>query len=113
VILTITEKLAIVCLECIDNSLERTMLRKKLASSGLEILEISFQQVEHFCGNAFEVMNDKDEHFLICSETAWNAFTAEQQELIKKYHTPLAIDIPTIETIGGGSARCMVAGVYF
>lgn len=113
VILTITEKLAIVCLECIDNSLERSMLQKKLESSGLEILEISFKQVEQFCGNAFEVINDKGESHLICSETAWNAFDKEQQELIKKHHTPLVIDIKTIETIGGGSARCMVAGVYF
>jgi hypothetical protein len=113
VILTITEKLAIVCLECIDNSLERTMLRKKLESSGLEILEVSFKQVEHFCGNAFELINDKGESHLLCSLSAWNAFTTEQQALIKRYHTPLTIDIPTIETIGGGSARCMVAGVYF
>ena len=113
VILTITEKLAIVCLECIDNMMERMMLKKKLESTGLEILEISFKQVEQFCGNAFEVQNKEGKSYLISSSSAWNAFTKDQQALIRKYHKELPIDIPTIETIGGGSARCMVAGVYF
>lgn len=113
VILTITEKIAVVCLECIDNSLQRMMLKKKLEESGLEIIEISFSQLSSFCANLFEVKNRKDESFIIGSSTAWNAFTADQQLLIKKYHSPIIIAIPTIETVGGGSARCMVAGVYF
>lgn len=113
VLLTITEKLAIVCLECIDNSIQRMMLKKKLELSGLEILEISFAQLENFCGNLFEVKNNNEESFIIGSSSAWLAFTKEQQDVISTYHSPILIDIPTIETIGGGSARCMVAGVYF
>ena len=113
VIMTITEKLAIVCLECIDNSIQRMMLRKKLEESRLEIIEISFKQVSSFCGNLFEVKNRKDESFIIGSSTAWQTFTADQQMLIKKFHSPIVIEIPSIETVGGGSARCMVAGVYF
>ena len=113
VILTITENLAIVCLDCIDNSMERMMLKKKFEATGLEVLEISFKQVEQFCGNAFEVQNTEGKSHLICSLGAWNAFDEKQQELIEKYHTAIPLDIPTIETIGGGSARCMVAGVYF
>lgn len=113
VILTITEKLAIICLECIDNSMERMMLKKKIEATGLIILEISFKQVEQFCGNAFEVENKEGKSHLICSLGAWNAFGKEKQDLIEKYHTPIPIDISTIETLGGGSARCMVAGVYF
>jgi hypothetical protein len=113
VILTITENLAIICLDSVENSLERMMLQKKFEATGLEVLEISFKQVEHFCGNAFEVKNKDGKSHLICSLQAWSAFTPEQQALISTYHTPLPIDIKTIETIGGGSARCMVAGVYF
>lgn len=113
VLLSITEKLAIVCLECIDNSIQRMMLKKKLEESGLEIIEISYSQLEHFCGNVFEVKNTKDESFIIGSSTAWKAFTSDQQSLIEKHHSPIIINIPSIETVGGGSARCMVAGVYF
>lgn len=113
VLLSITEYLAIVCLECIDNSIQRMMLKKKLEESGLAILEISFSQLENFCGNVFEVKNSADENFIISSHRAWSAFTPTQQKLIEKHHSPLVISIPTIETIGGGSARCMVAGVYF
>lgn len=113
VILTITEKVAIVCLECIDNSIQRMMFKKKLEVSGLEIIEITFKQVEHFCGNLFEVKNTEDKSFLIGSSSAWNAFTSDQRSLIEQYHSPIILSIPTIETVGGGSARCMVAGVYF
>lgn len=113
VILTITENLAIVCLDCIDNNMERMMLKKKFEATRLEVLEISFKQVEQFCGNMFEVLNDEGDSHLICSLGAWNALNSKQQSLIEKYHTPIPIDIKTIETIGGGSARCMVAGVYF
>jgi hypothetical protein len=113
VILSITENLAIVCLECIDNMVERLMLKKSLEKGGLSVIEITFKQVEQFCGNVFEVRNNEDNSFLIASENAWNGFTEEQQQQIGQFHEALIISIPTIEKIGGGSARCMVAGVYF
>jgi hypothetical protein len=113
VILTITEKLAIICLDAIENLMERTFVKMHLEDSGLEIIPISYNQVNQFAGNLFEVKNQAGESYLIGSETAWGAFSKAELALIKKYHQPLAIAIPTIEKIGGGSARCMMAGVYF
>lgn len=113
VILTITEKLAIICLDAIENLMERTFVKMHLEDSGLEIIPISFNQVNQFAGNLFEVKNKSGKSYLIGSETAWGAFTEKELTLIKKYHHPLKIEIPTIEKIGGGSARCMMAGIYF
>ena len=113
VILTITEKLAIICLDAIENLMERTFVKMQLEDSGLEIISISYSQVNQFAGNLFEVKNKSDVSYLIGSETAWAAFSEEQLEVILKYHQPLKLAIPTIEKVGGGSARCMMAGVYF
>jgi len=113
VMMAITEKLAIICMDSIDNFMEKNIIKQSLISSGLELMSISYKQMTSFCGNVFEVKNKEGKSFLICSETAWNAFNPAQQEKIRLYHTPLPIAIPTIETLGGGSARCMVAGVYF
>ena len=113
VILTITEKLAIICLDAIENMMERTFVKMQLEDSGLEIISISYSQVNQFAGNLFEVKNNSGISYLIGSETAWGAFTEEQLEIILKYHQPLKLAIPTIEKVGGGSARCMMAGVYF
>ena len=113
VIMTITEKLAIICLDAIENLMEQTFVKMHLEASCLEIISISHGQVNQFAGNLFEVKNKAGVSYLIGSKTAWGAFSKDELALIKKYHQPLAISIPTIEKIGGGSARCMMAGVYF
>jgi len=111
--MAITEKLAIVCMDSITNPLEQNMLKSEFEKDGLEILDISYDQMAHFCGNVFEAKNKEGDSFLICSQQAWDHFTSEHKSLINQYHTELPIKIDTIERIGGGSARCMVAGVYF
>ena len=113
VILTITEKIAIICLDAIENLMERTLVKMHLEDSGLEIISISYNQVNQFAGNLFEVKNNAEVSYLIGSVSAWGAFTEEQLGIILKYHQPLKLAIPTIEKVGGGSARCMMAGVYF
>jgi hypothetical protein len=113
VILTITEKIAIICMDAIENLMERTIVKMHLEDSGLEIISISYDQVNQFAGNLFEVKNKAGVSYLIGSESAWGAFTKEQLEIIQKYHQPIKLAIPTIEKVGGGSARCMMAGVYF
>lgn len=113
VILTITEKVAIICLDTIENLMERTFVKMHLEDSGLEIISITYDQVNKFAGNLFEVNNKDGLSYLIGSKTAWDSFNDEQLESLRKHHKPLIISIPTIEKIGGGSARCMMAGVYF
>jgi hypothetical protein len=46
------------------------------------------------------------------SETSLDSLSSEQIKTIEKHTSILAVKIPTIETIGGGSARCMLAEIY-
>ena len=112
VVMTITSKCAIICLDALSNILEREMLIRKLADSCTEIVAISYSQMNSFAGNCFEVLNDKNESVLLMSTTALKSLKEEQLFVLRKYHQILAIDIPTIETVGGGGVRCMVAGIF-
>ena len=60
----------------------------QLEDSDLEIISISYSQVNQFAGNLFEVRNKSDVSYLIGSETAWGAFSEEQLDVILKHHQP-------------------------
>jgi hypothetical protein len=65
-----------------------------------------------YCANVLEVQNTKGEPQLIASRTAWNAFTEQQRKQISGLLNPIILDIPLIERVGGGSARCMLAELF-
>ena len=111
VMLSISENFVIVCLESIEEVLERKMLLKKFEMLGKEVIDISFQQMNSFCANVLEVKT-KDASHLIMSTRAYDAFDYGQINTIKKYCKIIHADIPTIEQVGGGGVRCMMAGVH-
>ncbi len=112
VMLTIGDRFAVICLESIHNDDEKNLVREKLESTGHEIIDISEAQMNAFAGNMLQVMNKEGKTFLVMSDSAHKSLTAYQVAQIEKYTTILSVSIPTIETIGGGSARCMLAEVF-
>jgi hypothetical protein len=68
--------------------------------------------VHAFAGNMLQVKNAKGEKFTILSKSAYNSLTKEQRDILQTHSTLLPIDITTIETIGGGSTRCMMAEIF-
>ncbi len=112
VMMSVATHFVVVCLECIATEAERNYVRHKIENSGKKLIDISMQQVEAFCGNVLEVENDKEELILVMSEQAFEAFTPEQKALIEETDTILHTPIHTIETLGGGGTRCMMAEIY-
>ncbi len=112
VMMSIGEKLAFVCLESIANKDERDNVESALEVMGKEIITLSYEQIYQMAANVLELVNDKEKHFLLLSESANQAFSKAQTQIIDRYVTRLPCDIPTIETVGGGSVRCMLAEVF-
>jgi hypothetical protein len=112
VLLTIGESFAVFCADSVDDDLERTAVLKSLKRTEKEVILISEDQLVHFAGNMLQVHNRDGERFLVMSQTAWNSLSEEQIQLIQKHSKILTVDIPTIEKLGGGSARCMMAEVF-
>lgn len=112
VMLSVGEDIAVICSEAISDALERSMVLAQLADTNRIMIDVSFQQMNQFACNCLEVVNKNEEAFLIMSNTAFHAFTKKQIELIRTRVKIVASSIPTIETLGGGSARCMLLGCY-
>ena len=112
VIMHLGETYAVICLESIPGEAERIAVSQLLISTGHEVIPISLQQVHAFAGNMLQVKNAKGEKFTILSKSAYNALTKEQKDILQTHSNLLPMDITTIETIGGGSTRCMMAEVF-
>lgn len=112
VMMGLGEKFAVICLSAIKDKKERDMVEDTLKKSGKKIVDITFDQVSHFAGNVLEVMNENGEKIVLMSESAYKALTDEQKLIIEEESKILYSPIPTIETYGGGSVRCMVAEIY-
>jgi hypothetical protein len=112
VMMCVGEKFVVICLDCIDAEIEREKVVEVIKNSGKEIIEISENQMHQFAGNMLQVKNTEDDHFLIMSQTAFKSLLPTQIEAIEKYCEIIYADLETIETNGGGSARCMLAEVF-
>lgn len=112
VMMCMGEGFCLICLNSITNKSERNDVEASLRKSNLEIIPITVEQVEHFAGNMLAVKNQKGESLLVCSQQAADSLTVKQRRTLEKYARLLALSIPTIETIGGGSVRCMMAEIF-
>ena len=75
-------------------------------------MEITVEQMNSFAGNMLQLKNDKEEKFLVMSQTAYDSLTEEQIKRLENFNKLLVISVPTIEQNGGGSVRCMIAEVF-
>jgi hypothetical protein len=112
VMMCVADKYVVICLASITADFERAYLIKALESSGKQIIDISFAQLNHFAGNMLQVKNNEGTLFLVMSTQAYNSLTQKQIATLASFNTIIHSDITTIETNGGGSARCMMAEVF-
>lgn len=112
VMMCVATEFVVICLDCIDNELEREKVQEIIKSTNKELIEITEDQLQQFAGNMLQVRNKSGEKFLVMSETAYQSLTKDQIESIEKHCEIIYADLNTIETNGGGSARCMLAEVF-
>ncbi len=111
VLLSIGDNIIVLCSVCISDPIERSMVLQQLRATGKTIIDIDFQQMNQFAGNCLEVNDKHGAPKLIMSQTAFESFSKEIIDLISEKLEIVSVSIPTIEQIGGGSARCMMLGV--
>ncbi len=112
VMMSVGSKLAILCADCVKNFDEREALLASLSATGKHIVLISEEQKHDFAGNMLEVESKNGEHLMVMSSRAYDALTLHQINEIQSFCTIVHSDIRTIETYGGGSARCMMAEIF-
>ena len=112
VLMCMANQFVVICLESIPNELEKQIVLECFKKSNKEVIEISQDQLNHFAGNMLQVFDTNEKPHLIMSEQAYNSLKPEQVKNLEKYNPILPISIPTIEALGGGSTRCMMAEIY-
>jgi hypothetical protein len=112
VMMCVAKTFVVVCLESVTDKDEKESLIGALTKTNKEIVDITLQQLNHFAGNMLQVLNIDRELLLIMSTQAYQSLTATQIEILQKHNRIIHSSLNTIETAGGGSARCMMAEVF-
>ena len=111
VMMALGEDFAIVCLDTITDKSERKNVLHHLKEDHKEIISITAEQMYQYAGNMLQVQGT-DRSYLVMSDAAYNCLTAAQRQAIEKHCPIIHSNLETIETCGGGSARCMMAEVF-
>lgn len=111
VMMCVADEFCVICLDSIDDKKERKNVVNHLKKTGKEIINITEQQLQHFAGNMLQVQGSEHK-YLVMSAAAEQSLNQEQRDQIEKYCPILSSELHTIETCGGGSARCMMAEVF-
>lgn len=112
VMMCVAKKYVVICLESIKDEKERENVIFTIHQTGKEIVPISLAQMNQFAGNMLELHNAQGESLLVMSEQAYKSLNQKQIEQIQQYSKIVYAPLYTIETNGGGSARCMLAEVH-
>ena len=108
VILSVAEDFAVVASELVTENKEALM--ERLRATKKTVIEVTGEQIDHFCGNCLELMGD--EKLYLMSEEAYANFTKEQIAKIEATHKIVHVPMDVISTYGGGSMRCILAENY-
>ncbi|GAA4240186.1 MULTISPECIES: citrulline utilization hydrolase CtlX [Winogradskyella] len=112
VMMCLAENFAVICLDTIDDKKERKNVVKHLKQDGKEIISITEAQMHQFAGNMLQLRGENEQRYLVMSEAAHKSLTKSQIASIEKHCPIISSSLETIETCGGGSARCMMAEVF-
>ncbi len=111
VMMCVADRYAVICLESIPQQ-ERNLVAARIAQTGKVVIPISLEQVARFAGNMLQLKNTAGEKLLAMSTQALGSLSASQLETLRSFNRIVHSPIPTIETNGGGSVRCMIAEIF-
>jgi hypothetical protein len=110
VLMCVADTFVVICLDTIDDAIERENVVENLKETGKEIIEITEEQNQRFAGNMLQVMGDKP--YIVMSNSAYNSLSESQIKTIEKHCPIIYSSLDTIEACGGGSARCMMSEIF-
>ncbi|ENS5605597.1 amidinotransferase [Vibrio mimicus] len=110
VMMAIGERFCVICDEAIPEY-ERRFVVKSLAKDK-QVISLSIEQMNRFCGNILQLETRDGQKVIAMSQSAYEAFTPSQLNQLATHGKLLPFSVPTIETIGGGSVRCMLAELF-
>ena len=112
VLMCVADKYVVICIDSIPDANEKEKVIEEIEKTGKEIIDINYEQLNHFAGNMLQVINNEGEKLLVMSTQAYQSLNNEQIEKLSGYNRIIHSSLHTIEMNGGGSARCMMAEIH-
>ena len=111
VLMAIGTGFAVICGDTIPNVAHRAAVLSKLRSTGHDIVEITEEQMARFAGNVLELASSSA-RLIALSTTALDSLNRTQRGILESHAALVPVAIPTIERVGGGGVRCMLAEIH-
>lgn len=112
VMMAMGDDFVVICKDSIADNKEWSALENQFKANNKEIINISFEQMNHYAGNMLLLRNEEGSNILVMSTRAYKSLQKNQIKQIEKYAVILHSSINTIENLGGGSVRCMMAELF-
>jgi len=112
VMMCIADNYVVICPDSIRDFEEKNKVIAAIQKTGKEIIDINYEQLDHFAGNMLQIENGKGEKLLVMSTQAFQSLSKKQVQKLEGYNRIIHAPLNTIEVNGGGSARCMMAEVH-
>jgi len=110
VLMSLGVRFAVLCNEAVAEEY-REVLIGEIESSGRTLIEVDYEQMRQFGCNVIELRGSNGP-VIALSSVARRSFRPDQLHSLESFGQLVEADIPTIEAVGGGSVRCMIADVH-
>ncbi|HMI75146.1 MAG TPA: arginine deiminase-related protein [Steroidobacteraceae bacterium] len=111
VLMAIGTAFAVVCGDSIANMAHRTAVFSKLRATGHNVVDITREQMAQFAANVLELASPAAK-LIALSTTALDSLNRTQRAILESHAALVPVSIPTIERVGGGGVRCMLAEIH-
>lgn len=111
VMMSVGSSFAAICPEVIRDETKRAAVLKRLSAGGREIIELTSGQLRAFSGNMLELTTPSGP-IIVLSSGADQALDDQQRSALANHGRLVTAAVPTIERIGGGGVRCMLAEIH-
>ncbi len=112
VMMAVGASVAVLADGMIQDPSERTCVLDTLSDSGKDVLPLSLEQIDEFAGNVLFLEGPTQGPCVALSERAFKSLGGPLQRRLERHASPLLFKVPTIEHLGGGGIRCMLAEIF-
>lgn len=111
VLLTLGTRFAVLCTDAVAPEY-REVLLGEIDRTDRTLIEVDYEQMKQFACNLIELRSRAGSPVIALSSVARRAFRPDQLRMLESFGELAEAEIPTIETVGGGSVRCMIADIH-
>lgn len=112
VLMSVGTHWASICFDAIPDKTEREKIMAFFSKTGKEVVSLTHEQLEAFAGNILELESLDEKKKIIMSKTTYDSLDKNQITSFTSFGDICYTDVPTIEQVGGGGIRCLIAEIF-